>query len=113
MKDAFAPGTKHKTTMYVLKSNYSDQPHVFAFNISKSDTDYVLISTFEVEYEIPADFNAVAAEVSMLEKQLDKLSEDHMQKVRQIKGRINDLLAIGYEPKTEVIDGHEIQLSDQ
>jgi hypothetical protein len=57
---------------------------------------YVTVCPHVLEFTIPQTFNPVAAKVSMLEKQLDKLSEEHHQKVKRIKDRIANLLCIEY-----------------
>lgn len=49
---------------------------------------------FEIDYEIPDDWNPTAAEVAALEKRLQEENDAHMAKVRQIKGRIAELLCI-------------------
>jgi hypothetical protein len=112
MKDKFQPGSTHKITVFIHKPRVE----CLGFMLHTGDLTergYPLIGTQEILFTIPEGFNPVAAELAMLNKELETLNDQHMQRVAQIKGRINDLLALSYEPKTEVIDGHEIQLSDQ
>lgn len=60
---------------------------------------YVLVGGHEFEYEIPADFNPVAAEVAAINKTIDKLTDEHTNKVLQLKGRIQELLCIENTPR--------------
>ena len=84
--------------VYIHKDKHSAK--LMPFCIDMSEYGHILIGTHEFEYEIPADFNPVAAEVALLEKQLDKINDEHMRQVKQIKGRIADLQCLpAPEPK--------------
>lgn len=63
---------------------------------------YVLVGPCDIEYEIPAGFNPIAAEVEGLQKVLDKENEKHASKVRNIKDRIASLLCLTFDPVESV-----------
>jgi hypothetical protein len=57
-------------------------------------TDLVVIGEQSIDFEIPADFNPVAAQVESLKKHMDKLADDYHQERAAIQSRINDLLCL-------------------
>ena len=86
---------------FIFKSPYGTYTHA---SCDMAEHGYVLIGPHNIEFEIPADFNPVAAEVAALEKKLDTLNDEHQQKVAAIKSRIKDLQCIGYTPAEEMPD---------
>jgi hypothetical protein len=59
---------------------------------------YLLIGPAEFEFEVPGDFNPIAAQVSALEKQADKLSEEYHRNAAVIRDRISNLQCIEHSP---------------
>lgn len=59
---------------------------------------YVLVGPCDIEYKMPESFNPIAAQVSSLEKELDKANKAHTDKVIAIKERIANLLCIENKP---------------
>ncbi len=64
------------------------------FCIDMSKYGYILVGIHEFDYEIPAGFNPIAAQVDVLKKGLDTLQRDHDRKVANIKEQIQNLLCI-------------------
>jgi hypothetical protein len=90
--------TTHTIKGFIFKAPNSDN---LIFHASDGMTDYgwTLVGPHEFEYTLPESFNPVAAEIAGLEKQLDKLNGQHMQRVQEIKGRIKDLQCLAYSPE--------------
>ena len=53
------------------------------------------------DYEVPADFNPVAAELAGLNKQLEEVNREFAAKVRRINEQIAKLEAIEYTPEAK------------
>lgn len=64
------------------------------FGCEMTDYGHVIVAPHQIIFEIPESFNPVAAEVSALNAKLNEISDEHMKQVRQIKGRIAELLCI-------------------
>jgi hypothetical protein len=82
-----------------IKGFIQKSPHREGFHFCASDMSqygYITVGEVdtEIDYDIPADWNPVAAEVAALNKHLQEISDEHHAKVRQIKGRIAELLCI-------------------
>lgn len=84
---------------FVHKCSYSNKFEVYPFDMSSNDT--LFVGTCEFEYEVPAEWNPVAAEVAMLNQKLDELNDEHMKKTQAIKGRIQELLCIENNPTVQ------------
>lgn len=81
---------------FMHKSKYGDG--FTFFNSDASDMGYLMVGPCAFEYEIPADFNPVVAEVACLRQKLETIKKEHTDKVRVIERRINDLLCIENNP---------------
>lgn len=77
---AFVHADKHSTNGYTI----------YPVDMSR-EFGTVCLGSVEVEYTIPPDFNAVGAEVALLNKQLDKLAADYLSNTTALKSRIRDL----------------------
>jgi hypothetical protein len=68
------------------------------FSSDMSKYDYVVVGPASFEYDVPADFNPVLAQVTALEKKLDTLSEEYQRNVAAIRGQISNLQCIENSP---------------
>lgn len=89
---------KIKLKGFLAKAPYNEELQFVASDMSEYGFINVGPIDTEIDYDIQDGWNPVAAEVAMLEKQLAKLSDEHMNKVRKIRLRINDLLCIENNP---------------
>lgn len=80
---------------FIVKNEYGTYHHAIC---DMSEYGYITVCPHDIEIPMPAEFNPVAAEVSMLEKKLNVMANEHAQKVKQIKDRIANLLCIEYTP---------------
>ncbi len=64
---------------------------VFDFKFEGGPGWYTPICSAEVEFDIPDDFNPIAAKVTSLEKKIDVMTAKHHVAVRQIKDQIATL----------------------
>jgi hypothetical protein len=95
MNEKLEPGKEIEIPGFIVSSEYG------FITWSESDMsahDYSVVMRHTLKFTVPAEFNPVAAEVAALEKKLEKTTEDHMQTVRRIKGRIQELLCIENNP---------------
>lgn len=76
----------------IHKSAHSDDFTFFVCDMSKHG--YLVVAPHEFQYEVPEEFDPIAAEVGALNKELDRITENHVSEVRRIKGRIAELLCI-------------------
>jgi hypothetical protein len=97
---------KAKIKGFVHMDKYSDGFVVYPFDMGSAD--YVLVGPVEFEYDVPADFNPIAAEVAALNKQKDALADEYQKRSAAIQSRINDLLCL--EAPKERADAIEAQL---
>ena len=93
---------------YVTASRYrwmgADEPLRFNFQSwepRKDDTETFVVCPHEFEVEVPADFNANAAEIAVLEAQKDAIAAAFAKQVREIQERLANLRAIEYTPVAE------------
>jgi hypothetical protein len=77
---------------FVHKNSYDNGLHVSS--IDMSEYGHVLVGPVEFEYEVPENYNPVAAEVAGLQKQADKLADEYHRQRAAIQSRINDLLCL-------------------
>ncbi|MGI4815872.1 MAG: hypothetical protein ACRYG5_09940 [Janthinobacterium lividum] len=70
-------------------------------NDDMSDCGYVLVRPHTLEFDLPVEFNPIAAQVDALEKQKTKLGEEFAARVRQINEQISKLQCIEYAPSGE------------
>lgn len=70
---------------------------VFSFDATGSTMGYMMVGPASFEYEIPAEWNPVAAEVSALEKQKAEALAEYQKTVAHINGRLSKLLALTNE----------------
>jgi hypothetical protein len=82
---------------FIYKCNYGTGYHFYHTDGMDKYGD-LLVGPCEFEYEIPEDFNPAAAEVAMLEKKIDEVSDEYHKKIAALKGRINDLKCIEHSP---------------
>jgi len=86
-----------KATIYIhtrgMSLNGEPMYQIFTFDAS-AHGDYTLVCKQEIELEIPADFNPVAAEIAGIEKRLDAAQDEYLRKVQQLKDRIASLRCI-------------------
>lgn len=66
--------------------------HFFVYDMSKHG--YIKVCEHSIKSDIPEGFNMISAEVSVLESELDSLSEKYMKSVSAIKSRISELQCI-------------------
>lgn len=66
--------------------------------IDMSEYGFVCVGPAEFEYELPADFEPVAAEVAMLKKKQDAIKSEAALALDQIDQRIQSLLCIENNP---------------
>ena len=81
----------------IYKDGYGDGYSFFQSDMSKHG--YAKIGAHEIEYEIPVDWNPVAAEVEALNNELENMSEVYHRNVKAIKARISDLTCIEHSPE--------------
>lgn len=82
---------------FILKTPYGDKD--FTFSVGEmSKYGYLTVCPHSFEFTVPAEFNPIAAEVSMLEKKLDEMNDEHAHQVKVVKDRIANLLCIEYTP---------------
>jgi hypothetical protein len=77
---------------YIHKDQHSD--NYVGHSVDMSKFGYIFVGVHEFDYEIPADFNPITAQVAALRKGLDKLERDHDVQVANIKEQIQNLLCI-------------------
>ena len=80
---------------FILKSEYGTYMHA-SFEGEKHG--YITVCKHDIEVTLPADFNPIAAEVSMLNKKLDDMADKHAYEVKQVKDRIANLLCLENKP---------------
>lgn len=68
------------------------------FESDMSKYGYILVGPAEFEFEMPADFNPVAAQITSLEKKLDAMSAEYQRNVAMIRNQISDLQCIEHSP---------------
>ena len=71
-----------------------DAEYVFFNTDNMGDQWYTLIGPAQFTYEIPADFNPVAAKIAALEKERDAVRAEFAKQVRQLDERIANLQAL-------------------
>jgi hypothetical protein len=81
-----------KIKVYLHKHKWNDTLIPMAGDMS--DEHVTCVGVHEFDYEIPADFDPVAAEVKALNKELNRLTDKHLTEVRRLKGRIAELLCL-------------------
>ena len=69
----------------------------FTFDATDSSMGYMKIGPASFEYELPAEWNPVAAEVASLEAKKAKALADYQQTVSEINDRLSKLQAITCE----------------
>lgn len=79
-------------TAFIYKSTYSDTLLPYPSEIT--GTTYLLVGRAEFEFEIPADFNQTAAEISNLERTIEQMRDDCHKSIGQLQRRIADLQCI-------------------
>lgn len=71
--------------------------HAFGGDMSQFP-DYLMIGPAEFEFDVPDSFNPIAAQVSALEKQAEKLAEEYRRNAAMIRDRISKLQCIENSP---------------
>jgi len=79
-----------KLTGYVHVNKYNTSEFIVTNNDMTKYGD-VLVGTVDIDFTIPAEFSATAAEVSLLEARVEQLSEEYHRNVAALKSRISDL----------------------
>ena len=69
-----------------------------------SEHGYITVAPHDLEFTVPATFNAVAAEVAAIEKKLDTMADEYHGKVANLKERIASLLCIENKPSVAAED---------
>ena len=80
-----------------VKQKWEDPsaPHNFAFfSFDATASGFLMVAPYEFEYTLPAGWNCVAAEVSMLEAERDRIAAEVQQKLMVISKRIAELQCI-------------------
>ena len=62
------------------------------------DHGYTTVTPHSLTFIVPATFNAIAAEVEMLNKKIDSMADEYHGNVARIKERIASLLCIENSP---------------
>lgn len=83
--------------VYAIESLYTPGKRSFFIANSKLDSLGLYVGPIEVTYDVPADWNPVAAEVATLEAQKKQALEDFQRTVAQINERLSKLQAITSE----------------
>ncbi len=81
---------------FVHKSPHGETFNFFGCDMSKYGD--ILVAPHSFEYELPADWNPVAAEVEMIDKKLDEIIGEHLAQVRALNARKATLLCIENNP---------------
>ena len=85
--------------IYAKRNTFDDSIDYTFFSYEGMDEHgYLYVCPHKVVAEVPATFNPIAAEVSALEKQRDKLRDEFNARVKQINDRIANLQCIEYTP---------------
>ncbi len=66
-----------------------------------TDDDSPLLGCVDVEFIMPAHGDINSLKVEILEKELKKMNAEHIVKINNIKGQIQELLAIGHEVNSD------------
>ena len=82
----------------VHKSTSSDDYCLFGVDMSKYG--YIAVGPVEFEYELPAGFNPIAAQVDALEKQRETLRKEFNARINQINDQISKLQCLEFSPAT-------------
>ena len=77
---------------FVHKDKYDDEFIMYPHDMSSYG--YLLVGGYQFDFEIPASFNPVALEIAALKKKSEKLSDEYMQQIGEIKRRISELTCI-------------------
>ena len=70
---------------------------VFSFDATNSKMGYVYVGPVEINYTIPAGWNAIASKVAALQQERDEAAKQFADTVRRIDEQIGKLTAIGCE----------------
>jgi hypothetical protein len=70
----------------------NDEYCLFPFAMSS----YTEVCKVQVEFEVPDDFNPVAAQIKVLQAQKDELNRQFLEKLQEIKEQISKLEALEY-----------------
>lgn len=81
---------------FVQLASHSKLPAFNNFDMSKYGD--IMIAPHEFEYDMPDDFNPIAAEVDMLNKKKNELADEYHGKQKQLDERIANLLCIEHTP---------------
>lgn len=82
---------------FIHKSINSEDFALFGCDMTKYG--YVLVCPYEFAFEIPATFNPIAAQVSALEKQRDKVRSEFNMRIAQINDEISKLQCLEFSPR--------------
>lgn len=83
-----------KGYVYLMDFGHGDPEYVMFTSDRQGDKYYTLIGPAEFAYDIPADFNPVAAKLSALEAEKQKIRAAFAAKVAEIDDAINKLQAL-------------------
>lgn len=81
-----------KVKVFVHRCTYDNQ--LVAFSTKSGSECFIFVGQTEIDYEIPADFNPVAAQVAALHRRLEAVSDEHMKVVQRIKNTLSELQCI-------------------
>ena len=100
LKD-YKPGQVVTVSGFVSQLHYLDTPTWHTIELASSG--YVTICPHDITFTIPEGFNAVAAEVSSIEKALSEAAESYHQTVASLRERKQQLLQLTFDDG-EVMD---------
>lgn len=92
---------------FILKSKDSWRENFFTFHNNEMLDSYLTVCPFTIEFEMPADFNPVLAEIDGLTKQRNTF----MESIAAINDRISNLQCLEFNPTetvAEVVDSDEM-----
>jgi len=94
--------------IHAQKSEFSDETY-YSFFTYKDMSEYgrMLVCPHVLEFELPAEFNPVAAQIASLTAQKEKLRQEFAASVRRIDEQISKLQAIEFTPSEDAAAGVE------
>lgn len=83
---------------FIIVSKYGFITHAGS---EMPDHGYLTVMPYNLKFTVPADFNPVAAQVSALEAEREKLKKEFNNRIAKINDQISKLQAICYDAPKE------------
>jgi len=74
------------------------------FNAAKGDDERILLSTQMVTFDIPQDVDIKGKAIEGLEAKKSRLQAKHHMEIKEVQDKLDQLLAIEYNPEGETND---------